>query len=150
MAVAANDQQARQRQAQFRADHMHDALAAVVEPEQRDAVIGGVLSQLADHARDFGIGDRPAAAARRHVMVGDAECQLRLRHRRAALRQPAESVERAFVHVMAVDPKQRLRRLRCTISCADPELVEQGQRRGHAAIPSAAGIAVERLILYAK
>jgi hypothetical protein len=93
VAVTANDEQARQRQAQFGADHMHDALAAVVEPEQGDVLIGGILVQLADHARDFGIGNRLAAATRRHIMVGDAECQFRLRHRRAALGQPVESVE---------------------------------------------------------
>jgi hypothetical protein len=55
------------------------------EPEQGDVLIGGVLVQLADHARDFGIGNRLAAAARRHIMVGDAERQFRLGHRRAAL-----------------------------------------------------------------
>ena len=38
VAVAADDQQARQRQALLRSDHMDDALARIVEPEQFDAV----------------------------------------------------------------------------------------------------------------
>jgi len=146
VAIAANDQQARQRQPQFRADHMHDALAAVVEPEQGDVLIGGVLVQLADHARDFGIGDRLATAARRHVMVGDAERQLRLRHRGAALRQAAESVERAFMHIMSIDPKQRL-----AVALHDlvpgPELVEQCQWRGHAVISGSSPLQWERYIV---
>jgi len=146
VAIAANDQQARQRQPQFRADHMHDALAAVVEPEQGDVLIGGVLVQLADHARDFGIGDRLATAARRHVMVGDAERKLRFRHRGAALRQAAESVERAFMHIMSIDPKQRL-----AVALHDlvpgPELVEQCQWRGHAVISGSSPLQWERYIV---
>ena len=146
VAVAANDQQARQRQAQFRADHMHDALAAVVEPEQGDVLIGGILVQLADHARDFGIGNRLAAAARRHIMIGDAERQFRLRHRGATLRQPAESVERAFMHIVAIGPKQRL-----AVALHDlvpgPELVEQCEWRGHAAISGSRALRCERYIV---
>ena len=75
------------RQAQFRSDHMHDALPAIVEPEQGDVLIGGIFIELADHARDFGIGNRLAAAARRHIVVGDAERQSRLGHRWRRVRQ---------------------------------------------------------------
>jgi hypothetical protein len=66
-------------------------------------------------------------------MVGDAERQFRLRHRRAAFLEAAESVERAFMHIVAIDPKQRL-----AVALDDlvpgPELVEQGEWRGHGTI----------------
>ena len=39
VAVAADDQQARQRQSLLGADHMHDALPRIVEAEQLDAVL---------------------------------------------------------------------------------------------------------------
>ena len=43
VAVAAHDQQAGQREALLGPDHVHDALAGIVEPEQRYAVLGGVF-----------------------------------------------------------------------------------------------------------
>ena len=83
VAVAADDQQARQGQALLGADHMHDALPGIVQAEQLDAVLGGVLLDLAHHPRQLGIGDVAPRAARRHVMVGDAEGQARLGDRDA-------------------------------------------------------------------
>ena len=73
VAVAADDQQARQGQSLFGADHMHDALARIVQAEQRDVVFGGVGLEIAHHGGDLGVGDALRAPARRHVMVGDAE-----------------------------------------------------------------------------
>ena len=87
VAVAAHDQQAGQRQALLRADHVHDALARIVEPEQLDAVPGGIVLELAHHARDLGIGDIVPRAARRHVVVGDAEGQAGLGDRARRVRR---------------------------------------------------------------
>ena len=68
VAVAADDQQARQRQSLFGTDHMHDALARIVEPEQRDMPLSSAfVSRLRTIARDFRIGDavpRGRASAR--------------------------------------------------------------------------------------
>ncbi len=126
VAVAADDQQPRQRQALLRTDHMHDALARIVEAEQLDAVLGRVLLDLPHHARQLGIGDVAPRAARRHVMVGDAEGQPGLGDRHAALGQLAEGMERALVHVVAIDPEQRLAVLATHDLVGGPELVDQG------------------------
>ena len=76
----------------------------------------------------LGIGDVAPRAARRHVMVGDAEGQARLGHLAPARLELAEGVERALVHVVAVDPQQRLPSSRRDDLVGRPELVEQGQR----------------------
>ena len=75
VAVAADDQQARQRQPLLGPDHMDDALPRIVQAEQLDAVLRRVLLDLPHHPRQLGIGDVLARAARRHVVVGHAEGQ---------------------------------------------------------------------------
>ena len=50
VAVAAHDHQARNGQPLLRPDHVHDALARVVQAHQHDAVLVGVLDDLVDHA----------------------------------------------------------------------------------------------------
>ena len=67
-------------------------------------------------------------AARRHVVVGDAEGQARLGDlARRALGELAEGVERAFVHVVAVDPEQRRApSSRRSDLVRGPELVDEG------------------------
>ena len=116
--------QARQGQALLRPDDMDDALSRIVEPEQLDAVLGRVLLDLPHHARHLGIGDVAPRAARRHVVVGDAEGQARLGDRHAALGQLAEGVERALVHIMPVHPKQRLAILAPHDLVGGPNLVD--------------------------
>ena len=108
VAVAADDQQSGQGQALFRPDNVHDALARIVEAEQPDAVLFGVVLDLAHHARDLGIGDVVTRTARRHVMIGHAEGQPGLRHLDAAFAKLGEGVKRAFMDVVAVHPQQRL------------------------------------------
>ena len=139
--VTADDQEARQGQPQFRPNDVNDALPGIFQPEQGDALIAGILIEVADHARDLGIGDRLVATARRHIMVGDAECQLRLCDAGAAPGQLAEGVKRAFMNVVPVDPEQGL-----AVAFQDlvlsPEFVEQGQRRCHATISCSRDIAV--------
>jgi hypothetical protein len=93
VAIATNDQEPWQTQPQFRADDVNDALPEVLKSEQSDAMIDRILLETADHARDFGIGDRLATAARRHIVVGDAERQFRFCDAPAAPGQLAESVE---------------------------------------------------------
>ena len=70
-------------------------------------------------------------AARRHVVVGDAEGQAGFGDRNAPLRQLAEGVERALVHVVAVDPEQRLAVLAADDLVGGPELVDQGLGLAH-------------------
>ena len=132
VAVAAHDEQAGQREALLGPDHVHDSLPRVLEPEQRDPVLGGVVLEHAHHARDVGIVDVVPGTARRHVVIGDAEGQARLGDARAARLELAEGVERPLVHVMAVDPQQRLAVLAPRDLMGCPQLVEQGRRRVHA------------------
>ena len=82
-----------------------------------------------------GLAMHAPRAARRNVVVGDAEGQAGLGDRRAALREPAEGVERAFVDVVAVDPEQRLAVVAAHDLVGRPQLVEQGQRLVHADMP---------------
>src|SRR5271169_5953262 len=105
MTVAADNQQPGQRQPLLRSDHVHDALPPIVQAEQPDVVLGRVLFDLAYHVRDFRIPDLVSGPAGRYVMIGHTERETRLRNRRTALRQPAEGVKGAFMHVMAIDPK---------------------------------------------
>ena len=108
VAIPANDQQARKRQALLRADHMHDALPGVVEAEQFHAVLCRILLDLTDHACDFGIGDLVPRPAGRNVMIGHAEGQTGLRDFHAAVRQPVEGVKRTLVDIMPIHPQQRI------------------------------------------
>jgi len=66
-------------------------------------------------------------------VVGDAKCQFRLRHGRTAFGQATESVERAFMDIVAINPKQGFA-VALQNLVLHPELVEQGQRRCHAII----------------
>ena len=71
-------------------------------------------------------------AARRHVVIGHAEGQAGLGDLDAPLGQPVEGVERALMHVVAVDPEQRLAVLAANDLMGGPELVDQGLRMAHA------------------
>ena len=132
VAVAAHDEQARQRQALLGADDVHDALPWIVQAEQLDAVLARVALEIAHHGRDLRIRDLMVAAARRHVMVGDAEGQPGLRRLAAARLHLAEGVEGAFVDVVPVDEEERSAVLAPCDLVRGPELVDEGQWRGHA------------------
>jgi hypothetical protein len=95
-------------------------------------VLGSVFLQRAHHARDLGIVDRAPRAARRDIVIGDAEGEARLGEARAARLDLAEGVERSLMHVMAVDPQQRLAVVAPRDLVGRPQLVEQGQRLVHA------------------
>src|SRR6516225_1003032 len=104
VAVTAHDQQARQGEALFGTDHVHDTLARFRKPKQGYAVLGGVFLERAHHARDLGIIDDAPRAARRDIMICDTEGEAWLGDPRAARLDLAESVERSLMHVVAVDP----------------------------------------------
>ena len=104
VAVAAHHHHARVGQALFGTDHVHDALTSIVEANQGNAVALGVGVECLDHAHDRRIQSDGAVANRGHVVIGHANRQRGLCHRQPALRQLAERVKRAFVHVMSVNP----------------------------------------------
>jgi hypothetical protein len=131
VAVAANDQQSRQCQALFGTDDMDNALARIAQAKKPDPIAGRVDLELADHVGDRGIGDRVAASAGRHVMVGDAEGQPRLGHGPPAFSDLIEGQKRALVHVVAIHPQQ----CRAVLAARDlvrrPEFVDGGLRCAH-------------------
>ena len=108
---------------------MHDALARIVEPDQPDAVLGRIVRELLDHPADLRSRQVAGAPPGRHVVVGDAECELGMRDRRPALRQLVEGVERPFVQQMPVDPQQCLPVLAGQNGVAVPQLVDDGAGR---------------------
>ena len=133
VAVAADDQQARQRQALFGADDVHDALARIAQGRTELMWLADVLaSRSRTIAAIVGIGDGAVAAAGRHVMIGDAEGEAGLGHRASARLHLGEGVERAFMHVVAIDPKQRGAVLAPRDLVRRPQLVDQGLGFAHA------------------
>ena len=136
MAVAADDGEAGQGEALFRADHMDDALARIVEPEQGDAVMRRVGAEQVDHTGDRGIGDRPAAATGRHIVIGDAEGQIGTRDAAVARGDLAEGMVRAFMDEMPVDPDQRQAIVAAGHDVVVPQFVKQGRRCRHRAVLS--------------
>jgi hypothetical protein len=89
-------------------------------------MLGGVFFERTHHARDLGIVDDAPRAARRDIMIGDSEGEAWLGDPRAARFELAEGVERSFMHVMAVDPQQRLAVVAPHDLVRRPKLVEQG------------------------
>ena len=85
---------------------MHNALARITQTEQCYVAFCRIGFELADHRRNLGIDDAFVAAARRDIVIGDAEGQGRLGDGAPAFLHLAESMERALMHVMAVNQKQ--------------------------------------------
>ncbi len=132
--IAAHDEEAGQGQALLRRHHMHDALARIVEAEQRDAVARRVVHQLADHAGDLGIGNVLARTARGdRPVVGERQVGPASGDRGAAVGELGEGVERSFVHIMAVHPEERVAVLGPQDLVRRPQLVDQGLRFVHGA-----------------
>src|SRR5579885_3764990 len=104
MTVAADDQQAGQRQSLLGADHMDNALARVAQAKQGDVSLSRICFEIPYHGRDLWIGDAGGAAARRLVVIGHAKSEPWLGDRASARFHLAEGVERALVHVVTVDP----------------------------------------------
>ena len=137
MAVAADDEQAGQSEALFRADYVHDALARIAQAEKTDAIFGSVGLEIGHHRRDRRIGNRAVAGMGRNVVIGDAEGEPRLGHRPSAFLQLGEGKERPFMHVVAIDPKQRGAILASRDLVLRPELVDEGSCFAHARFASA-------------
>src|SRR5215470_7322377 len=110
---------------------MHDALAWVTQTEQCYAAFTRIGLKIAYHRRDFGIGDGLIAAVRRHIVVGNSECQPRFGNPATALLHLAESMERTFMHIVPIDPKQRSSVVATHNLMRRPQLVHEGRRLTH-------------------
>ena len=80
--------------------------------------------ELIDHALQRWIVEHTPPRGR-HVVVGDAEGQVRPRHFLAACLDLVEALERALVHVMPVDPHEREAVVGLEDLVLRPDLVEQ-------------------------
>ena len=112
----------------LRADDVHDPLPRVFRVDQREAVLECVRREIRDHASD--LGRRRYLRSDRHVVIGNGERQRRLRDGGTALGEFMESVERAFVQEMPVDPDQRIAARARRDDMLVPKLVDDGARRG--------------------
>ena len=130
MAVATDDEEAGLAQPLLRPDDVHDALARIVEAEQRHAVRCRVADELLDHEAALGIrnpGD--VARAGQHIMIRRGKGALRRAQLDAALPQPVEGRRRAVMDEVAVDVEQGLAVIPLDDAVARPDLLEHGARR---------------------
>jgi uncharacterized protein (DUF58 family) len=103
-----------------------DRIERYVPPRKTRPHVTRLLHELLHHAPDF--RDDGVAVARRHVMVGHAEGQVRPRDPGIAGRELVEGQERAFVQEVPVHPQQRLAILARRDGVGVPDLVDDRSR----------------------
>ena len=132
VAVAANYDHSGLAQALLGPDHMHDALPAVLEAEQRHAGRPRVSLEILDHGSASGLIDGgEVAAKRRYVMVGRRERTIGTTHRQVPLLKHAESIARSVMHEMAIDVQQRRAIQACLDHMRGPDLIEHCRGSAH-------------------
>ncbi len=136
VAVAANQRDAGQGEGLLRPDHVDDALTLVelveiFQPEQL-----GVLRQIRDLGRAFGVGIGRVTIGGRHVVVDDAERLLGRAHLAAGQAQALERLRTGdLVHEMAVDVDQAGAIGLLVHQMVFPDLVVEGTRLRHGSCP---------------
>ena len=104
VAVAADDGDARHREAELRADDVDDALLLVAERVQADAELRGVAAQRLDLRAARQIGDRLVDVERRGVVVLGRDREIEAAHRAALGAQAVERLRAGhLVHEVQVD-----------------------------------------------
>ncbi len=104
MAVAADERRARQGEAEFWADDMHDAMAAVVHRDIGNAEALGIALEPGDLAGRQPVRQRTVAMARRNGMVGHGNMGIRPPDRAVLRHEPGKGLRaRHLLHEMAVD-----------------------------------------------
>ncbi len=104
VAVAANDGHARLRVAQFRPDHMHDALVFVVQVVELYAELPAIRPQGVDLLLGNLIEDRQGTVGRGHVVIGGGDGAFRAAHVALGRAQAFESLGTGnFVNQLQVD-----------------------------------------------
>ena len=130
MAVAADNGHAGQARAQFRPDHVHNALTDIVQRNKGHAELGHILNQGLDLKPAFRIGDLLVPVGRRHIVVRHGQGGVGTTHLAAIDPQAFKGLGAGdFVHQMAVDiEKRRTVRQRLYV-VSRPDLVIQGLGR---------------------
>ena len=127
VAVAADDRQARLREAELRPDHVDDALAPAARRVERDAELLAVRAQRVELGTRERIGDRPRE--RRDVVVHRRDREVGAAHRSAGEPQPVERLRRRhLVDQVQVDVEERGLARRLVDDVALPDPVEQRLR----------------------
>ena len=113
VAVPADQRRARQREAQFGADDMDDALLGRGRIDIIDAEFGGVALKRGELRRTFGIGDRDPFSRRidarggRQIVIGHGQRQIRPPHLAPGGAEPLERLwARHFMDEVAIDVDQ--------------------------------------------
>ena len=140
VAVAADDRRARQAEAEFRADDVHDALPHIEDRDVRHAELDDVLLQRLDldAAVLFLDVGRRARADGRDVVVGDRDRQVRPAQLAAGQTQTLERLRAGdLVQQMPVDVENAGPVRELLHDVAVPDLVEQRAwlRFGHGVLP---------------
>ena len=124
--IAADDGHAGQGEALLGTDDVHDALADVVDVEQRDAELAAVLLQGLDLDARLLLGDALRAVGGRHVVIGHGERGVGPAHRATALAQALERLRTGhLVDQVAVDVQQAGAVVLLVDQVRLPDLVEQ-------------------------
>ena len=127
VAVAADQQRARQREAQFGSDHVHDALAVLADVVEVDAGLFPFGAEVVDHLVGPGRASSLRAGHRRDHVVEGADCQPRIAQPQAALRQlHLAALARQFVHYVARDKHQVHAVAKILDHVLLPDLLEHG------------------------
>ncbi len=128
--IPAHDGQPRQRQAELRPDHVHDALIGIADVEIAEAVLGRRRAQRADHLGAARHGFVAAAGFRRHDMVGRGESEFAMTHAAPLFAHRRESLRaRHVVDQMAVDMDEQPPAVQ---AAHDVRVAELGEERARA------------------
>ena len=133
VAVAADHGAARQREAQFGADHVHDALAVVAHGVQRHTEVGAVVPQHLQLAARHQVGHRSADVGGGHVVVLGGHREVGAAHRAPGHAQPVEGLRGGdLVDEVQVDEQQVGAVVAGVDDVGVPDLLaESSRRRGH-------------------
>ena len=134
MTVTADDRHAGQRDAQFGAYDVNDALVGGIHVEERDAELAAIFLQCFDLPGRDRIGDGQAARGGRDVVVDRGDGAHGLAQAAAVGAQSVECLRRSyFMNEVQVDIEQRGLTRGCRNQVRVPDFVEQSSS-GHISI----------------
>ena len=135
MAVAARNRHPGLRQAELGANHVHDALAVVVQPGDADAEVARVALERGNHVLGEEVEERARALARGNDVIDGGERAVGPRHLPPARAKRVECLRRGdLVNEVQADEELRLAGRQRADGVKVPDLLEQ--RLTHASVIS--------------
>src|SRR5690242_18467646 len=126
MRVAANDRRARQCEALFGSDHMHDALANIAHIEERDAKIAAIVFESLDLDCAHRVRDAQTPIRGRYIVIWDRKRGARASRSAPGQLQSFECLRgRYFMDELPVDVQQGGSVGLCTHHMGVPDFVEE-------------------------